>query len=89
MATTTKEMTHLDEKLVDRLASSSVDSLPHHDDSNAEEEDYTLSGAKLHIIIFGLGLAVFLMALDMSILMTAIPLITEKLESVTVELYNA
>ncbi|KAF2035937.1 MFS general substrate transporter [Setomelanomma holmii] len=45
-------------------------------------EDYSLSGAKLHIIIFGLGLAIFLMALDMSILVTAIPLITENFQSV-------
>lgn len=50
-------------------------------DSKAEDEDYSLSGAKLHIIIVGLGLAVFLMALDMSILVTAIPLITEKFQS--------
>ena len=50
-------------------------------DSIAEDNDYSLSGAKLHIIIFGLGLAVFLMALDMSILTTAIPLITEKFHS--------
>lgn len=53
------------------------------DDASNEPEDvdYTLSGAKLNIIIFGLGLAVFLMALDMSILVTAIPLITEKFQS--------
>ncbi|KAF2871405.1 major facilitator superfamily domain-containing protein [Massariosphaeria phaeospora] len=41
-----------------------------------------MSGAKLHILIFGLGLAVFVMALDMSILVTAIPTITEKFHSV-------
>lgn len=60
-----------------------------HDDSSMEQiqkddvadEDYTLSGAKLYIIIFGLSLAVFLMALDMSILATAIPLITAKFQS--------
>lgn len=44
-------------------------------------EDYSLTGAKLHILVMGLGLAVFLMALDMSILTTAIPLITEKFHS--------
>ncbi|KAJ4372060.1 hypothetical protein N0V83_003833 [Neocucurbitaria cava] len=44
-------------------------------------ENYELTGAKLHILVFGLGLAVFLMALDMSILTTAIPLITEKFHS--------
>jgi hypothetical protein len=60
-----------------------------HDSSSMEQtqkddvpdEDYTVSGAKLHIIIFGLSLAVFLMALDMSILATAIPLITAKFQS--------
>ncbi|KAF2008162.1 MFS general substrate transporter [Amniculicola lignicola CBS 123094] len=44
-------------------------------------EDQFMSGAKLHILIFGLGLAVFIMALDMSILTTAIPIITEKFQS--------
>lgn len=51
------------------------------DGSLNDDEEYSLSGGKLHIIIFGLGLAVFLMALDMSILVTAIPLITEKFQS--------
>lgn len=46
-----------------------------------EENDQILTGTKLHIIIFGLALAVFLMALDMSILTTAIPLVTEKFHS--------
>ncbi|KAF2119343.1 major facilitator superfamily domain-containing protein [Lophiotrema nucula] len=40
-----------------------------------------MSGAKLHVLILGLALAIFLMALDMSILVTAIPYITEKFES--------
>ncbi|KAF2683133.1 MFS general substrate transporter [Lentithecium fluviatile CBS 122367] len=40
-----------------------------------------MSGVKLYILIFGLGLAVFLMALDMTILVVAIPLITEKFQS--------
>ncbi|KAF2260069.1 MFS general substrate transporter [Lojkania enalia] len=40
-----------------------------------------MSGTKLHILIFGLGIAVFLMALDMSILTTAIPEITAKFQS--------
>ncbi|KAH7372287.1 major facilitator superfamily domain-containing protein [Pyrenochaeta sp. MPI-SDFR-AT-0127] len=51
------------------------------DNRQVQSVDYSLSGAKLHILIFGLGLAVFLMALDMSILVTAIPLITEKFQS--------
>jgi tetraacyldisaccharide-1-P 4'-kinase len=50
-------------------------------ENDEEEDSQILTGAKLHIIIFGLGLAVFLMALDMSILVTAIPLITEKFHS--------
>lgn len=44
-------------------------------------EDQFLSGPKLYILIFGLGIAIFLFALDMSILVTAIPLITEKFHS--------
>lgn len=59
----------------------STDDLPKESAGDTVEEDYILSGAKLHVIIFGLGLAVFLMALDMSILVTAVPLITEKFHS--------
>ncbi|KAF1951583.1 MFS general substrate transporter [Byssothecium circinans] len=40
-----------------------------------------MSGVKLYILVFSLSLAVLLMALDMSILVTAIPLITEKFQS--------
>jgi hypothetical protein len=50
-------------------------------EKDEEEDNQILTGAKLHIIIFGLALAVFLMALDMSILVTAIPLITKKFHS--------
>ena len=46
-----------------------------------DAETYNLSGTKLHILLFGLGLALFLMAPDMSIPATAIPLITEKFHS--------
>lgn len=53
------------------------------DESDTEEEDYILTGTKLHVILFALGLAIFLLALDMSILSTAIPLITEKFQSTT------
>ncbi|KAF2732905.1 MFS general substrate transporter, partial [Polyplosphaeria fusca] len=45
------------------------------------EADYYMTGFKLHVLIAGLGLALFLMALDMSILTTAIPYITEKFQS--------
>lgn len=46
-----------------------------------EAEDNIMSGPKLLILMVGLGFAVFLMALDMSILSTAIPLITAKFNS--------
>jgi hypothetical protein len=44
-------------------------------------EDHFMSGPKLHILIFGVSIAVFLMALDMSIISTAIPFITVKFQS--------
>ncbi|KAF2634078.1 MFS general substrate transporter [Massarina eburnea CBS 473.64] len=47
----------------------------------AKEEEYFMSGIKLYILVISLSLAVLLMALDMSILVTAIPLITEKFQS--------
>lgn len=59
-------------------SSAPTSSEDYHEQQNV---DYSLSGAKLHVLILGLGLAVFLMALDMSILVTAIPLITEKFQS--------
>ncbi|KAH7130238.1 major facilitator superfamily-domain-containing protein [Dendryphion nanum] len=46
-----------------------------------EHSDQFMSGIKLYTLVFGLGLAVFLMALDMSIIVTAIPIITEKFNS--------
>lgn len=52
-------------------------------EEDGEDEDYILTGPKLYTILFSLSLAVFLMALDMSILTTAIPLITEKFQSTT------
>jgi hypothetical protein len=82
MATTSEEMYASQEKPVPEvLEDSSAESLPDDRGDDAQVDDYSLSGAKLHIIIFGLGLAVFLMALDMSILATAIPQITEKFQS--------
>lgn len=53
----------------------------HTDSDEKDDTDYFMSGTKLHILICGLGLAVFIMALDMSILTTAIPKITEKFQS--------
>jgi len=51
------------------------------DDLDKEAEENYMSGIKLYILIVGLGLAVFLMGLDMTILTVAIPLITEKFQS--------
>jgi hypothetical protein len=39
----------------------------------SEHQDQFMSGPKLYILIFGLGIAIFLFALDMSIVVTAIP----------------
>jgi hypothetical protein len=47
----------------------------------ANKSEHYMSGAKLNILVFALGLALFIMALDMSILTTAIPMITEKFNS--------
>ncbi|KAK3214810.1 hypothetical protein GRF29_19g1300362 [Pseudopithomyces chartarum] len=46
-----------------------------------EDEDHFMSGPKLHLLILGLSLACFLMALDMAIITVAIPEITEKFKS--------
>ncbi|PVI02421.1 MFS general substrate transporter [Periconia macrospinosa] len=40
-----------------------------------------MTGVKLYLLVFGLSLAVLLMSLDMSIMTTAIPYITEKFQS--------
>ncbi|KAH7076803.1 major facilitator superfamily domain-containing protein [Paraphoma chrysanthemicola] len=63
------------------IDSSSMEEQPSDIEHEEPTDDYSLSGAKLHIIIFALCLAVFLMALDMAILATAIPQITEKFQS--------
>lgn len=46
-----------------------------------EDEDHFMSGAKLNVLVLGIGLATFLMALDMAIITVAIPEITEKFHS--------
>lgn len=43
--------------------------------------DYELKGLPLSLIIIGLGLAIFLMSLDSSIISTAIPVITSQFNS--------
>lgn len=60
---------------------SMVDSTKEQTPKDKDVEDHYMSGAKLHILIVGLGIAIFIMALDMSILATAIPVITEKFQS--------
>ncbi|KAF2652370.1 MFS general substrate transporter [Lophiostoma macrostomum CBS 122681] len=46
-----------------------------------QTKDHFMSGPKLHVLILGVAIAVFLMALDMSIISTAIPFITVKFHS--------
>jgi MFS family permease len=52
--------------------------------SPPEEEiaDFELTGSKLFLVMVGLGLAIFLMSLDTSIIATAIPRITSQFHSV-------
>ncbi|KAJ4350384.1 uncharacterized protein N0V89_009005 [Didymosphaeria variabile] len=81
MDSSTKEQLPPQEKDLDR-DDTSVDTPK---DSPAEtieeDEDHFMSGAKLHLLILGLSLACFLMALDMAIITVAIPEITEKFHS--------
>jgi hypothetical protein len=54
--------------------SSIADGIPAEDNEKASEhQNQFMSGPKLYILIFGLGIAIFLFALDMSIVVTAIP----------------
>jgi hypothetical protein len=53
----------------------------HDDNEKKADSEYYMSGTKLHVLICGLALAVFIMALVMSILTTAIPKITEEFQS--------
>ncbi|KAF2175721.1 MFS general substrate transporter [Zopfia rhizophila CBS 207.26] len=66
------------EKSLDPTFNSLLESSPPDDD---KAEDHSMSDLKLHILIFGLAIAVFLMALDTSVITTAIPVITEKFHS--------
>ncbi|KAH7087001.1 hypothetical protein FB567DRAFT_526720 [Paraphoma chrysanthemicola] len=82
MTTTSEIMDELYETLVSSVKdSSSMEEQLSDIDPREPTGDYSFSGAKLHIINFALSLAVFLMALDMAILATAVPQITEKLQS--------
>jgi hypothetical protein len=65
----------------DTPTSDSVEDVSKVDETENEAESNYMSGIKLYILIFGLGLAVFIMALDMTILTVAIPLITKKFQS--------
>lgn len=69
----------LEKDTEDSKATSLAEKTPVEEEDDGEQ--HHMSGAKLHVLIFGLGIAMFLMALDMSILSTAIPIITEKFNS--------
>ncbi|OCT44541.1 putative HC-toxin efflux carrier TOXA [Cladophialophora carrionii] len=47
------------------------------------ESDYYLTGSKLYLVLTGIGLAIFLFALDVSIISTAIPAITVRFHATT------
>jgi hypothetical protein len=67
--------------VINTPVSQSLDNTSQLDDVDKEVEENYMSGVKLYILIFGLSLAVFLMALDLTILNVAIPLITENFHS--------
>jgi hypothetical protein len=77
MADTVKEIS-AQEKDVSRPTSPSDEGLAVETDPT---EAYYMHGAKLNVLVAGLAMAIFIMALDMSILATAIPYITEKFQS--------
>lgn len=82
MAEQVKVPTTTNEKSATLISEPSVHDASQDEDAD-KDEDYILTGPKLYTILFSLSLAVFLMALDMSILTTAIPLITGKFQSTT------
>ena len=63
-----------DEAMIASGHTSIANGIPAGDNEKASEhQDQFMSGPKLYILIFGLGIAIFLFALDMSIVVTAIP----------------
>lgn len=70
-----------EKNLEDGPDTDSADAVSKQGDDGDDYETHYMSGFKLHLLLAGLTLAVFIMALDMSILVTAIPLITEKFQS--------
>ncbi|KAF2707863.1 MFS general substrate transporter [Pleomassaria siparia CBS 279.74] len=70
----------LDEAITISDHTSLAEDTPKQESEKISEEQF-LSGPKLYALICGIGVAIFLFALDMSILVTAIPLITEKFHS--------
>lgn len=78
MESSTKEQFAPQEKSPDLRDEASEDSSK---EVIEEDEDHFMSGATLHLLILGLSLACFLMALDMAIITVAIPEITEKFHS--------
>ena len=82
MASSLKEVDNVQEKgAIDNQVDDSLEDVSKPDDLDKEAEENYMSGIKLYVLIFGLGLAVFVMGLDMTILAVAIPLITEKFQS--------
>lgn len=51
------------------------------EDDTTQAPDFELTGLPLALVILGLGLAIFLMSLDSSIIATAIPRITSQFNS--------
>jgi Na+-driven multidrug efflux pump len=52
-----------------------------HDTPGEDIVDFELTGMKLFLVMIGLGLAIFLMSIDTSIIATAIPRITSQFGS--------
>lgn len=63
-----------DEAMIASDHTSIANGIPAEDDEKASEhQNQFMSGLKLYILIFDLSIAIFLFALDMSIVVTAIP----------------
>jgi len=63
----------------DNLSSDDIEKSKHEEEPPAFE----LTGSKLFLVMLGLGLAIFLMSIDTSIIATAVPRITSQFGSVS------
>ncbi|KIW17361.1 hypothetical protein PV08_04555 [Exophiala spinifera] len=52
-------------------------------DATSPDSDHYLTGSRLYLVIAGIGLAIYLFALDISVVATAIPYITARFNSTT------